>query len=438
VDQRMSESLFARALKSIPGGVNSPVRSFRAVDVPPLFIEKGNGPFLYDVDSNRYIDYLMSWGAIILGHRHEAVRYAIEQAANRGTTFGLSNKHEYELAELIKDAFPSIDLLRLVNSGTEAVMSSVRLARGYTGRDKVVMFEGCYHGHSDGLLAKAGSGISTFGIPGSAGVPPAFTNETLVVRFNDLEDVEAVCKAHGDDIACILVEPVAGNMGVVPPVPGFLQGLRDMCDQVGALLIFDEVITGFRIAWGGAQERYGVQPDLTVLGKIIGGGLPIGAFGGKRNVMEKVSPLGKVYQAGTLSGNALVVSAGKAALHALRQLDPYNELDHRTIELTEAFAAIAEDAFVPLQTARVGPMFTLYFSAESVTDYESAQKADVDLYGRFFRQMLKRGVLLPPSQWETAFVGLAHTQGVIAQTIARATEAIPSLAQEPTGVYQPQ
>jgi glutamate-1-semialdehyde 2,1-aminomutase len=432
---------FERALRSIAGGVNSPVRAFGAVGAPPLFAARGHGPWLYDAEGNRYVDHLMSWGAVILGHAHPAVQVAIEKASRRGTGFGLSTSVEAELAELIKDAFPSVELLRLVNSGTEAVMSAVRLARGHTGRTKVLKFEGCYHGHSDGLLVRAGSGLATFGLPASAGVPRSFAGETLLARYNDLGSVESVCEVHGEELACILVEPVAGNMGVVPPEPGFLEGLRKLCDRSGALLIFDEVITGFRIAWGGAQERYGVRADLTTLGKIIGGGLPVGAFGGRGDIMEHLAPLGDVYQAGTLSGNPVVAAAGKAALETLRELNPYAELDSAAGALAAAVSEAAQAAGVPVWVGRVGPMLTVFFTEGAVKDYDSARRADDAQYARFFRALLGRtpdsefngGVLFPPSQWESAFVGTCHLQDDLLQaTAAGCAEALHAAQLQPT------
>ncbi len=424
MDKALITNAFERAKRSIVGGVNSPVRSFSAVGAPALFAERGEGAYLYDLDGNRYIDYLMSWGAIILGHAHEVVRYAIEDASKRGTGYGLSTEIECELAELIKQAFPSIDLLRLVNSGTEAVMSAVRLARGYTGRNKVVIFEGCYHGHSDAFLAKAGSGMATFGIPKSKGVPPSFVRETLVAQFNDLESVKAICEEHGEGIACILVEPVAGNMGLVPPRDGFLEGLREAADGIGALLIFDEVITGFRLSSGGAQKRYGVRPDLTTLGKIIGGGLPIGAFGGRGDIMERLAPLGDVYQAGTLSGNPVVAGAGAAVLKELKRTNPHAELERRAAELARGIEETARSAGVPLYVSQCGPMFTCFFTAEEVVDYKSARECDTDRYASFFRKMLEAGVLLPPSQFETAFLSTCHTDEDVAATIRAAEKAI--------------
>ncbi len=416
-----------RACGSLVAGVNSPVRSFSAVDAPPLFASRGEGAYLYDLDGNRYVDFLMSWGAIVLGHAHPDVRLAIEESARNGTGFGLSTEPEAELAELIKNAFPSVELLRLVNSGTEAVMSAVRLARGHTGRDKVLVFEGCYHGHSDGLLVQAGSGLATFGIPKSAGVPASVAAETLVARFNDLESVAEACRRHGDDLAAILVEPVAGNMGVVPPATGFLEGLRDAADRTGALLIFDEVITGFRIAWGGAQERYGVRADLTTLGKIIGGGLPVGAFGGRREVMRRLAPTGNVYQAGTLSGNPIVARAGAAALRRLSADMPYEEFERRADTLARSVCEAAERAGIPLHVGRVGPMFTFFFSPGEVTDYDSARRCDTGRYAAFFRHMLDAGVLLPPSQFESCFLSTAHSDADVAHAAEAASAALERL-----------
>ncbi len=422
MDRAISQAVFDRAQSLMPGGVNSPVRSFRALGIPPLLASHGQGPFIYDLDGNRFIDYLMCWGANILGHAHPELVQAITEASRRGTGFGLSTEVECELAEIVKEAFPSIDLLRLVNSGTEAVMSAVRLARGYTGRDKIIAFEGCYHGHSDGLLTRAGSGLITFAIPSSAGVPDVFTAYTLLARYNDLDSVEHLCRVRGDQIAAILVEPVAGNMGVVPPEPGFLPGLRGICDRTGSLLIFDEVITGFRIAWGGAQQKYGVQADLTTLGKIIGGGLPVGAFGGRQDIMEQLAPVGEVYQAGTLSGNPVVASAGKTALEILQRLDPYDSLAAMTTRLTDGLAEAAARAEVPLQIGQVGSMFTLFFADNPVTDYAAAKAASGKSYARFAEAMLNKGILMPPSPWEAGFVGVAHTEEEISATIAHAVE----------------
>jgi len=428
MDRTLSAKAFKRAAKSLVAGVNSPVRSFRAVNASPLVAARGVGAYLYDADGNRYVDYLMSWGAIVLGHAHHAVHEAITAAAARGTGFGLSTAPEPELAELVKGAFPSIELIRLVNSGTEAVMSAVRLARGWSGRAKILMFEGCYHGHADPFLARAGSGLATFGIPGSAGVPPEFVRHTLVARYNDLDSVAAICREHGDDLACIMVEPVAGNMGLTPPEPGFLEGLREWADRTGAALLFDEVITGFRLGWGGAQERFGIRPDLTTLGKIIGGGLPVGAFGGRRDIMEKLAPLGDVYQAGTLSGNPVVASAGCAVLRELKQRDPYAELERRARTLADGLMRAAAAAGPPLQVSQVGPMFTCFFADSAVRDFQSAQACDTRRYAAFFAGMLDAGVLLPPSQFETGFVSVPHTDADIATSVEAAALVLSGLA----------
>jgi len=432
MDRPMSAEWYERGIESLVGGVNSPVRSFRAVGIAPVFAARGEGPYLFDVDDNRYIDYLMSWGPLLLGHAPEAVRVAVAEAAARGTSYGLSTREEVRLAELVRDAVPSIDRLRLVSSGTEAVMSAVRLARGATGRSKIVMFAGCYHGHSDGLLAQAGSGLATFAMPASAGVPPSFAAETLVAKYNDLDSVEAYARTHRDDIAAILVEPVAGNMGVVPPRPRFLAGLRAICDNIGALLIFDEVITGFRVAWGGAQTRFAVQPDLTTLGKILGGGLPLAAFGGRAEVMQKLAPCGDVYQAGTLSGNPLAVCAGRAVLEAIRRAAPYAELERKSRLLEDGLVEAAQHAGVPLSVNRVGSMLSPFFTDEPVVDQASGKAADGRRYASFFRYMLEAGVLLPPSPWESWFVSTAHSDADITRTIELASHALGKLASAAT------
>ena len=415
--QKVSSELNRRALRSMSGGVNSPVRAFKAVGAEPLFVDHAAGAYIYDADGNKYIDYLQSWGASILGHANPRVVETIQNSAKKGTSYGLSTALEAELAELIKRAFPSIELLRMVNSGTEAVMSAVRLARGYTGRTKVLKFEGCYHGHSDGLLAKAGSGITTFSVPDSAGVPQSVASETLVVPYNDLEAARKITEQFADDIACILIEPVAANMGVIPPAEGFLEGLRKLCDSINALLIFDEVITGFRVAPGGAQEKYGIQADLTTLGKIIGGGLPVGAFGGRTEIMKFLAPDGPVYQAGTLSGNPVVASAGIAVLNTLIETNPYEELESLAglleMKLKEAF----EDVSLPVRINRVGSMLTVFFCENPVSNYSSARTADTSRYASFFRAMQKSGILFPPSQFEAAFLSTAHAIRDIEKTI---------------------
>lgn len=422
MDFKRSVELFLRAQEFIPGGVNSPVRAFASVGGRPIFIRQGKGSRIYDEDGNSYIDYVCSWGPLILGHAHPDVVDAVKSAVENGTTFGAATALEVELAEMIVEAVPSIEMVRLVNSGTEALMSAIRLARGFTGRDKVVKFEGCYHGHSDSLLAKAGSGITTFGLPDSAGVPASLTSDTFVLKYNDLETVEKLASSAGDEIACIVIEPVAGNMGVVQPEEGYLQGLREICNRYGIVLIFDEVITGFRLAYGGAQELYGVNPDLTTLGKIIGGGLPVGAYGGRRDIMECVAPVGPVYQAGTLSGNPLAVSAGIATLKLLQDKNVYNALFEQANLLRQGLALAATDSGINVQINSVGSMMTVFFTDEPVTDYASAKKADTQRYAKFFHGMLQRGIYLAPSQFEAAFVSLAHSRQDIEDTIKAAQE----------------
>lgn len=427
MDFSRSEELFARAQRVIPGGVNSPVRAFKSVGGKPVFIKRGEGSRVLDEDANSFIDYVCSWGPLILGHAHPAVVEAIRRAAGDGTTFGASTAVEVELAEMIVEAVPSIEMVRLVNSGTEALMSAIRVARGFTGRGKVVKFEGCYHGHSDGLLAKAGSGVATLGIPDSAGVPAGTTTDTVTLPYNDLDAVAEAMQVIGRDVACIVLEPVAGNMGVVAPKPGYLAGLRALCDQYGALLLFDEVITGFRVAYGGAQELYGVMPDLTTLGKIIGGGLPVGAYGGRRDVMECVAPLGPVYQAGTLSGNPLAVSAGIAVLKQLQKPGFYDALARKAEVLAEGLLDAAGKAGVSVKANSVGSMMTLFFTEHEVTDYASAKRSDTAKYARYFGEMLQRGVYLAPSQFEAAFVSEALSDGDIEETVAAAREAMAAL-----------
>jgi glutamate-1-semialdehyde 2,1-aminomutase len=410
-EHRRSAELFARARKVIPGGVNSPVRSFAAVGGEPLFFARGAGSRIYDVDGNEYVDCVCSWGPLILGHAHPRVVERVQRAVRDGTSFGACVEAEVRLAELLAGAVPGIEMVRLVNSGTEAVMSAIRLARAYTQRQDIIKFEGCYHGHSDGLLARAGSGVATLGLPDSPGVPADYTAHTLLAPYNDLEAVRAIVEQRGDAIAAIIVEPVAGNMGVVPPREGFLDGLRRVAADSGALLIFDEIITGFRVGWGGAQELYGVTPDLTALGKIIGGGFPVGAYGGRRDIMQMVAPAGPVYQAGTLSGNPVAMAAGLETLRALGEPGTYEALDNTAASLEagllQAASSAGADAAISLN--RVGSMLTLFFSARSPADYASAKAADTERYGRFFRGMLERGVYLPPSQFEAIFVSTAHT-----------------------------
>jgi len=406
-----SERLFSRAQKHIPGGVNSPVRAFRSVGGSPLFITRGKGSRLYDADGNEYIDYVGSWGPLLLGHAHPEIVAAVAEALACGTSFGAPTEHEIELAELISEIVPSIELVRLVNSGTEATMSAIRLARGVTGRDWIVKFEGCYHGHVDSLLVKAGSGVATLGLPDSPGVPKSFSDTTIALPFNSPEALEEAFGAHGDRIAAAIVEPVVGNMGCVPPAPGFLEKLRDITARHGALLILDEVMTGFRVALGGAQQLYGIRPDLTTLGKVIGGGLPVGAYGGRADLMSRMAPSGPIYQAGTLSGNPLAVAAGLAMLRHLKSHpETYAQLDART-------AAICAAAPRGTTVNRVGSMFTIFFTSGPVTDYESAKKSDTARFAAFHRRMLERGIYLPPSQFEAAFVSTAHSDEDIRTTV---------------------
>ena len=414
-----SESLFKSAQRVIPGGVNSPVRAFKGVGGSPFFVARAEGARLVDEDGRVYIDFLGSWGPLILGHAAPAVVEVLVETARRGTSYGAPTAQEVEMAERISRAVPSMEMVRLVSSGTEAAMSAIRLARGATGRDLIVKFDGCYHGHADSLLVKAGSGGATFGIPDSAGVPAALAALTLALPFNDLEAVSRALESRRGEVAAVLVEPVAGNMGVVPPAPGFLAGLRELCTRHGALLIFDEVITGFRVAFGGAQALYSVRPDLTCLGKIIGGGLPVGAYGGSRELMSRVAPLGAVYQAGTLSGNPLAVAAGLATLRALEDPAAYDRLERLGALFQRGITEAAAAAGIPVAVNRVGSMLTAFFSDGPVTDYLSARRADTARYARFFHGMLERGVFLAPSQFEAAFVSLAHSEQDL-ETAARA------------------
>jgi len=419
-----SRKLQQRAEQLIPGGVNSPVRAFRSVGCDPLYIVRGEGSHIWDADGNEYVDYIGSWGPLILGHAAPAVIEAIVSAARSGTSFGASTPAEADLAELVISAFPHMQKVRFVSSGTEATMSAIRLARGYTKRKYIVKFEGCYHGHSDALLVKAGSGVATLGIPGSAGVPEEFTQFTLALPYNDVGAIEIAFEKFKRQIACVIVEPVVGNMGCVPPAPGYLEALRSITARDGALLIFDEVMTGFRLAFGGAQELYGIRPDLTTMGKIIGGGLPVGAYGGPSEIMDLVAPLGPVYQAGTLSGNPLAMAAGYATLSYLREhKDVYATLDKLAGEVVAGVASAAKDAGVTMCHNRVGSMFTWFFAVGPVTDWTSAAKCDTEAFGRFFRAMLDNGIYLPPSQFEAAFLGAAHTERDVEQTIAAAKQA---------------
>jgi len=427
VNRSRSTELYERACRSIPGGVNSPVRAFRSVGGHPLFIERGTEARVWDADGNAYIDYVGSWGPLILGHAHPQVTAEVCAAVAHGTTFGAPTQREVELAEAICEAVPSVEMVRLVNSGTEAVMSAVRLARAFTGRSRIVKFDGGYHGHGDALLARSGSGLATLGIPDTPGVPDAVVADTISLPYNNLDAVKNAFERVGDGVAAVVVEPVAGNMGVVPPAPGFLQGLREITAKHGALLLFDEVITGFRVGLSGAQGLYGVMPDLTTLGKIIGGGFPVGAYGGRRDVMEMVAPSGPVYQAGTLSGNPVAVAAGLATLRVLRQPGIYQKLEELGSRLEDGLRAGAADAGVPVTINRVGSMLTCFFAEGPVTDYASAKRSDANRYARFFAGMLERGVYLAPSQFEAAFVSLAHTEGDVEATIAASKEAFRAL-----------
>jgi len=428
MNRSRSAELFARARRVIPGGVNSPVRAFRAVGGQPVFIDHGAGAHLYDVDGNQYIDYVGSWGPLILGHAHPQVVAAVTAAAQRGTSYGAPTEAETRLAELVIEAVPSIELVRFVNSGTEATMSALRVARAATGREKIIKFAGGYHGHADMLLVAAGSGALTLGAPDSPGVPAGATAQTLVVAYNDLAATRVAFERYPDEIAAIIVEPVAGNMGCVPPVAGFLQGLRDLTTQYGAVLIFDEVMTGFRVAHGGAQALYGVTPDMTCLGKIVGGGLPAAAYGGKRDIMSLVSPAGPVYQAGTLSGNPLAMAAGAAQLELLKEPGAYERLDALTSALCDGIGAAALAGGVPVYQTRVGSMFTTFFSAAPVMDEASARRADTQAFAAFFGALLNHGVYIAPSQFEAGFVSLAHSDDDIARTVDAAQVAMHQVA----------
>lgn len=422
-----SVQLFEQARQIIPGGVDSPVRAFRAVGGQPLFIERGAGPYIFDVDGNRYIDYVLSWGPLILGHAHHEVIEALKRAVDCGTSFGAPSPLEIELAQLVRRLVPGIEMVRFVNSGTEATMSALRLARAYTGRNKIVKFEGCYHGHADLLLVQAGSGVATLGLPDSPGVPPATVQDTLVARYNDLGSVEEYFKAFPEEIAAVIVEPVAGNMGVVPPVEGFLPGLRRLTAAYGALLIFDEVMTGFRVHPGGAQGLFGVDPDLTTLGKVIGGGLPVGAYGGKRHIMELVAPSGPMYQAGTLSGNPLAMTAGIATLNVLRRPGVWQSAASAAEQLASGIAHAAGKSGVPIQQTRVGSMFSVFFTETPVRDWSSVKTSDTERFARFFQGMLARGVYLAPSQFEAGFTSIEHSTSVIADTVEAAWDVFQTL-----------
>jgi len=418
-----SRQEFARAQAVIPGGVNSPARAFGGVGGTPVFIARGDKQFLFDEDGNKYLDYVGSWGPHILGHRHPAVIAAIQQALETGTSFGAPTEIESELAEMIVSAVPSIEKVRMVNSGTEATMSAVRLARGFTGRDMIIKFAGCYHGHVDSLLVQAGSGALTLGTPSSPGIPKGCTHDTLVLEYNDTPGLVAAFQAQGHKIAAVILEPVVGNMGVVAPLPGFLETCRELCTKYGAVFIFDEVMTGFRLAYGGAQERFGITPDLTTLGKIVGGGLPVGAYGGRADIMNQVSPIGPVYQAGTLSGNPLAMASGIATLRVLHENPPYQQLETYTEELCAGLQTIATELEIPHSIGRVGSMFTFFFNPEPVTSYRISAKNDTARFSRYFHSMLEQGIYLPCSQFEACFVGVEHRAEDLQTTLQAAREA---------------
>lgn len=426
-----SSELYQKAQKTIPGGVNSPVRAFNGVGGAPIFVERADGPLIFDADGKAYIDYVGSWGPMILGHNHAVIREAVIDAAQRGLSFGAPTELEINMAELVSELVPSMEQVRMVSSGTEATMSAIRLARGYTNRDKIIKFEGCYHGHADSLLVKAGSGALTLGQPSSPGVPEDFAKHTLTARFNDLDSVRELFAANDGQIACIIVEPVAGNMNCIPALDGFHEGLREICDQHGALLIFDEVMTGFRVALGGAQEHYSIKPDITTLGKVIGGGMPVGAFGGRKDVMQYIAPTGPVYQAGTLSGNPVAMAAGYACLNVLKEEGNHKRLAAKTKQLADGFKSLADKHGIPLLVHQVGGMFGFFFTdQEKVSCYEDVAKCDVEQFKRFFHLMLQHGVYLAPSAFEASFTSLAHSSKEIAATLEAADHCFALLASE--------
>jgi glutamate-1-semialdehyde 2,1-aminomutase len=423
-----SEKLWKKAQRYIPGGVNSPVRAFKGVGGTPIFVERGKGANIWDVDGKKYVDHVCSWGPLILGHAEKEVSARLKKVISHGTSFGIPTDRESELARMVIRAVPSVEKLRLVNSGTEAVMSAIRLARGFTGRSIIIKFEGCYHGHSDGLLVKAGSGAITLGVPTSPGVPPEYASCTMTLPYNNVDAVKKALKKHGKKVAAIIVEPIAGNMGVVPPAEGYLAALREITEKHGVLLIFDEIITGFRVAYGGAQSLYKVKPDLTTLGKIIGGGLPVGAYGGRADIMEHIAPAGPVYQAGTLSGNPLAVEAGLATLEILSRPGTYKKLDKLGAKLGNGLKAAAQKAGIPTYHTRVGSMMCMFFSDKPINNYDDALGCDTKRYGKYFHEMLNAGVYLAPSQFEATFVSLAHTEKDIEKSLRAAGRALRKLA----------
>ena len=423
-----SQVLFQRAQQHIPGGVNSPVRAFKAVGGTPPFIKKADGPYIYDADDKQYIDYVLSWGPMLLGHNHSKIKQAVIAAAENGLSFGAPTEQEITMAEKVSAMVPSMEMVRMVNSGTEATMSAIRLARGYTKRDKIVKFEGCYHGHADSLLVKAGSGALTLGVPSSPGVPANVAEHTITLEYNNIQDVEETFAQVGDEIACIIVEPVAGNMNCIPPVEGFLEGLRAICDKYQSVLIFDEVMTGFRVALGGAQEAYNIVPDLTCLGKVIGGGMPVGAFGGKQEIMAHIAPSGPVYQAGTLSGNPIAMAAGLAALDAIEQADIFPNISERTKMLAEGIKEAANKHGIPMTVNYAGSMFGLFFTEEAkVVNYKQAISCNTEQFNHFYHAMLEHGVYLAPASYEAGFLSMAHSEEVIKQTIDIADKVLESM-----------
>ena len=423
-----SEVLFTRAQKTIPGGVNSPVRAFKAVGGTPRFITKADGPYMWDADGKQYIDYVQSWGPMVLGHNNSQIRQAVIDASEFGLSFGAPTEAEIIMAETVSKLVPSMEMVRMVNSGTEATMSAIRLSRGYTGRNKIVKFEGCYHGHADSLLVKAGSGALTMGVPSSPGVPANVAEHTLTVEYNNIDSVKEVFNAHGNDIACIIVEPVAGNMNCIPPVEGFLEGLREVCDEYGSLLIFDEVMTGFRVSRGGAQERYGITPDLTCLGKVIGGGMPVGCFGGRRDILTHIAPTGPVYQAGTLSGNPVAMAAGLAAMQQIQEEGLYEGIFENTQALADGMQALANKHGIKLSTNVAGSMFGIFFTdIERVTNYQQAINCNTEQFNKFYHGMLEQGVYLAPASYEAGFVSKAHDKDIIAKTLEAADKVFAML-----------